>query len=378
MQSNKMMEYYQRQSQSHTHTTSSLRGSDNGVDVDGDVDNTDNTNRLLGLGGHDRPERRRHLVEQEDEQTQASSTLFHENDEASSSSRQYYQQQLVIPRIIGGTITQPNQYPWLAALYAAPVDDQGELIFSQAAIYLCTGIMIAPSVVLSAAHCAVGDLAVNYIRVGKYDLSNSTTTTSTVTEQGQSFAVQQTIVHPSYNEMSMESYDVALFVLDGAFQVEPSSFSNSNSLFQNKFNLQLNADDAVPSSDTTGTNVNNTSNVNVNVTAVGYGVTDLANAPTTASPVAHEVTIQTMSQQECQARYGQAMIGVSMLCASAPGKDACLGDSGGPLLMQSHDSTDGSLQQILVGVVSWGKYQYGNTPQHNTLHCILVPSRIRT
>jgi secreted trypsin-like serine protease len=456
-----MGEYDQRQSHTHTHThthtstTSSLSGSNSDKDVDVDVDidvddhTTDNTSRILGrqLGGHDR---RHKTTVTTFSQSQSSISQYQQqqnnNQQKNNHHQQFKHQQFKHQqfkhqqqRIIGGTVTQPNQYPWLAALFAAPVDFEGRIIPTilqkGAATYVCTGTLIAPSVVLSAAHCAFGEFPANYITVGKYDLSkkktlpvssSSTSRTSRTSstnsnstpadadadaEQGQSFAVQQTIVHPAYNHSHLisETNDIALFVLEGAFQVDPFSVSFQNTI--HKYHLQLNADHAVPSrvsdvdvdsdSDTTNVNVNTTNNsttststnVNDNVTAIGYGVNDLVNAPTTASPVAYEVTLQTMSRQECQARYNNGngeesnenenidkdidMIGESMLCASAPGKDACLGDSGGPLLMmqqrqrQSYDSnsTDNSTtgdavhgnvqhyhqHMLLVGVVSWGK-----------------------
>merc|ERR1712183_396218 len=39
-----------------------------------------------------------------------------------------------------------------------------------------------------------------------------------------------------------------------------------------------------------------------------------------------------------------------MLCAARPGKDACSGDSGGPLIVRGADHTE----DVVVGIVSWG------------------------
>ena len=66
--------------------------------------------------------------------------------------------------------------------------------------------------------------------------------------------------------------------------------------------------------------------------------------------ILQEVTVTTISNQECRASHGHDRITEAMICAGEVGKDACKGDSGGPLAVLGQD---GSYRQI--GVVSWGK-----------------------
>lgn len=58
------------------------------------------------------------------------------------------------------------------------------------------------------------------------------------------------------------------------------------------------------------------------------------------------VTVQVVNQKRCAQLYRrtQFKINANKICASAMGKDACVGDSGGPM------TVDGTL----VGVVSFG------------------------
>ena len=62
------------------------------------------------------------------------------------------------------------------------------------------------------------------------------------------------------------------------------------------------------------------------------------------------VNVTTMTNQQCRGIYNRTSITEFMICAGDVGKDACRGDSGGPLTVEG---PDGRYSQI--GIVSWGK-----------------------
>jgi len=66
------------------------------------------------------------------------------------------------------------------------------------------------------------------------------------------------------------------------------------------------------------------------------------------SDVLMKVTVPVVSDEDCRKAYGHDDILDTMLCAGLEqgGRDACTGDSGGPLMCGSQ----------LSGVVSWGHY----------------------
>ena len=69
------------------------------------------------------------------------------------------------------------------------------------------------------------------------------------------------------------------------------------------------------------------------------------------SNILQEATVTTMTNSQCRSSsHRHDRITENMICAQAAGRDACNGNSGGPLAVLGQD---GSYSQI--GVVSWGK-----------------------
>uniref|UniRef100_A0A8B9MG42 Peptidase S1 domain-containing protein n=1 Tax=Accipiter nisus TaxID=211598 RepID=A0A8B9MG42_9AVES len=67
--------------------------------------------------------------------------------------------------------------------------------------------------------------------------------------------------------------------------------------------------------------------------------------------ILQKATVPLMSKEECQARYRKRRIGDKVICAGYDegGRDACKGDSGGPLSCKHEEVW------YLVGITSWGE-----------------------
>ena len=220
-------------------------------------------------------------------------------------------------RIIGGDESAPGEFPYYVALNG------------------CGASLIAPKVVLSAAHCAPnGNEYVNkFVRVGAYHL----TTPLFAAHDEQSIRVDQQVNHPEYNDRTVEN-DFMLLRLNDEADIEAPL-------------LQLSNDP----SDIGDGNI---------LTVLGLGLTGESSnflegifgggSDNTLPDVLMDVDIEAYSDTRCGRAYGTGFNGVkldSMFCAGIPegGKDSCSGDSGGPLVRRGRD---GIRRQ--VGVVSWG------------------------
>nr|XP_027220899.1 vitamin K-dependent protein C-like [Penaeus vannamei] len=87
------------------------------------------------------------------------------------------------------------------------------------------------------------------------------------------------------------------------------------------------------------------------VVIVGWGLTDFANK-SSSSNLLREVTVTTIDLDQCITLYQNAaqrqFVNENMICTLTAGKDACSGDSGGPVIAQ----VDGVW--VLLGIVSFG------------------------
>jgi secreted trypsin-like serine protease len=138
--------------------------------------------------------------------------------------------------------------------------------------------------------------------------------------------IEQRYIHPNYNKDTWE-YDFMLLKLTEAVP--------SGTPF-----VTLNSNFAEPS-------------VGDSVTVVGLG--RLAEVDGDLADILQEVDVQRIDFGTCSNMYPGWINDDSMICAGIPyegGKDACFGDSGGPLLQLSAGATGSNVVQ--VGVVSFG------------------------
>mmetsp|Transcript_24447 Transcript_24447/g.37728 ORF Transcript_24447/g.37728 Transcript_24447/m.37728 type:complete len:679 (-) Transcript_24447:170-2206(-) len=200
------------------------------------------------------------------------------------------------PRIVGGTpVDPPDSYAFYVLLHTN-------------GFYFCGGALIAPTLVLSAAHCAVE--YADSVMIGRSDVNDPL-------DEFEDIDIVDVFVHPGYNENTLNN-DFAIFKLAKASTYQPVELDDGFVEF----------DGGTP------------------LTVMGFG-TIYFEGP--QSPTLLEAEVGYVTPTDCQEAYKYfAGITANMLCATAPGKDACQGDSGGPLI-----TADG--RNVLVGVVSWGQ-----------------------
>ncbi|XP_076061281.1 trypsin-1-like [Oratosquilla oratoria] len=213
-----------------------------------------------------------------------------------------------VNRIVGGTATEVNEYPW-----------QVGLLPSSGTRPFCGGTIINSKYIVTAAHCVDGDDPSDIrVVVGEHDYTSVSETDVT-----KRLSVKSIKVHENYNSNTFDN-DIAIIELE-----EPIDFPSNNKI----------APVCMP--DTT------TDYSNVEAIVSGWGTTSSGGGQPN---VLHEVTVTTLTNTDCESKYSASMITDNMICAGDPngGKDSCQGDSGGPLV-----TSKGEVMQ-LIGVVSWG------------------------
>lgn len=216
-------------------------------------------------------------------------------------------------RIIGGNKASANRYLYTVAL----MDDRG---------LFCGGVLVSKDVVLTAAHCAMGNANVEMF-VGSSRLMD---------RAGEIVYPTKGWVHPKFDMASL-SNDFAIYLLGqpAPGDVEVIALSdNSKSLSRGS-----------------------------ELVALGWGDTNSNPGIYTGSNDLLRVGVGYIPNNECTAKTGyigsdfvsyRNQIGGNMLCALGSGKDGCQGDSGGPLIIEGNDSR--GRNDVLVGVSSWGVY----------------------
>ncbi|WP_027186356.1 S1 family serine peptidase [Desulfovibrio inopinatus] len=222
-------------------------------------------------------------------------------------------------RIIGGIETDPSDWPFMAVLV-----ENGETPENG---FHCGGSLIAATWVVTAAHCVVSSWGAvslpNAIDVylGKHLLSDS---------NGQKFSVKRVIPHPNYDNDTANN-DIALLELSTA--APTSVYTPVKLVAQN--------------------DPDNLTTVGTISTAVGWGATNSGGYIYPDELRQVNLPIYDFETAKASyATYGYTLTDTMLPAGySAGGKDACSGDSGGPLLVPTADNSE----YVLAGVTSWGE-----------------------
>ncbi len=149
-------------------------------------------------------------------------------------------------------------------------------------------------------------------------------------DEYESLGVGQQYVHPNYT-VGKKRFDVMLLKLNG-------TTSHHSTVMLNR--------------------IANTPTDAETVVAMGFGLTN-ANDYSSRSSILLQVQLNVVNNTVCDHAavkgYGnlEGEIKPDMMCATAPGRDTCLGDSGGPLIIPKKSNNNINATDLQVGVTSW-------------------------
>ncbi|MGW3209505.1 trypsin-like serine protease [Streptomyces sp. NPDC001135] len=227
----------------------------------------------------------------------------------------------VSPKIIGGNETTISSAPWMAQLWY--FDDKGTTDTSDDVGFFCGGSVVAPTKILTAAHCVKGYDWSKFGAVVTGTDQQPTTDAggSTDLHGGQATGVLRQWNHPSYSATTIDN-DIAVLTLDVPVGATPIRMTTSGD---------------------TASYAGGTS-----ATVYGWGRT--SSTSDEISQTLRTTTLTLHADSTCTGVYGSEFVAGHMVCAGTQsGSDTgtqatCNGDSGGPLVVGGR----------IVGVVSWG------------------------
>jgi len=218
--------------------------------------------------------------------------------------------------------TSPARYPYLVSLGLSRSD------------HSCGATLIAPDILLSAAHC---NGSIRWATLGMYDRDDHNEDHHG--DGGRQYVrIDETVTHPFYRWTSGNPD------IDYDFLIIKLSSPADATRFQP---VRLNRNPSVPGYD------------NQRLTVAGWGATDADGL--NLSDKLLDGTVGYVSPNTCNRADGiiegtyysyRGFLTNSMMCAWSEDVDACLGDSGGPLLLTSDDGD--AAEDVQVGIVSFG------------------------
>lgn len=209
-------------------------------------------------------------------------------------------------KIWGGTESKVGDWPWMTALLDSNESDNFQAQF-------CAGVLIGKSWVLTAAHCAYGQSPGQIeVAIGAYDLSSSSITR---------IQVRSIHIHPQYNNTSLQN-DIALLKINQASsQPTIPIFAGVSS-------------EGVPPS-----------MLGQMTTAIGWGMADGYYYSYYPERL-RQVDLPIVPNNYCN--YSIPLLSSQICAGYYEGKDACSGDSGGPIVSKVDNTW------VHIGLVSTG------------------------
>lgn len=214
-------------------------------------------------------------------------------------------------RLIGGQEAIPHSWPWQVFVK----------IEGKAGGYDCGGSIISEKWILTAAHCVPYRPvpAMSYVYAGIHRIH---------TGPKQKLKVKRVIVHSQYGFPILDNNDIALVELEKPLvfspQIQPLCLPDPSICLPH----------------------------GMKCAATGWGVTDKFG--TQIPDALNEVAVRLIEKEQCENIHSdyQGQLSDEMLCAGYKegGRDACLGDSGGPLACQIEENGP----YVLYGITSWG------------------------
>jgi len=211
-------------------------------------------------------------------------------------------------KIAGGSNADISEFPWQ--------------IYLEAGNFTCGGSIIASNWIITAAHCTKDDF--NTTIPASEMVVTVGANNPRITTQGKDYLVSEVIVHELYDPNTLEN-DIALLRL-----AEPINYTNA-------VPIKL-----VSANDATG----GATDPGVLSWVTGYGLTRVR--PATYPTTLQKIQLPIVSNQTASTVWPNIASTDLMAGFENGNKDACIGDSGGPLIVPVANGFK------LAGLVSWG------------------------